>query len=106
MKTDNLKNTFIETLGKVFAFPIAPRRHFFRLMIVSFVLLVVVVSFHMYFFNQILSRNIFQITTVPTSTSPVVNEKKLNEVLLRYENKNQNRLLLQTNPTVVVDPSN
>ncbi len=88
----------------VFSFPIAPYRQFRRLMIGGSILLIAVICVHMYLFQSILSHNIFQSTGIQAPVAPVVNAKKLDSVLSRYEAKSQTRLQLQTNPVSITDP--
>ncbi len=93
------------SLGKIFSFPFAPHRQFRRLTFVAFILLAGSIGVHMYLFHRILSRNIFQVTSAPSNSSAVVNEKKLSSVLSRYKAKSQMRTDLETNPAAVPDPS-
>lgn len=92
-------------IGRIFSFPISPRKQFRRLVFVLIIALAGVVLFHVYLFHRISSRNIFQSTVAPASTAPIINEKKLTDVLSRYEEKSKKRMELQTNPVVVEDPS-
>jgi len=86
-------------------FSVAPRRQFRRLVAVFLIILTLVVLFHMYLFNQLHSQNIFQRTQAAHSNAPVVNEKKLIDVLSRYDAKIKARTELQMNTMVVSDPS-
>jgi hypothetical protein len=92
-------------LKGMFTFPIAPQKHFRRLLLISTLLLVGDVGYHFYFFRQILSHDINQVTATEVTLPTVVNSKKLEGVLLRYEAKNKKRIDLQTTPTAVADPS-
>jgi hypothetical protein len=99
------KSKIKAVFGSVFSFPISPRRQFRRLVFVMFTMLILVIFAHLYLFNRISSHNIFTSTVIPVSTASVINEKKLTDVLTRYEAKNKKRIELQMNPVVVGDPS-
>ena len=99
------KSKFQSALGAFFSFPVSPRRQFRRLMFCLFGMLILIIFGHMYLFNRVASRNIFQSTVVSATTAPVINEKKLGDVLFRYEAKSKKRMEFQMNPIVVSDPS-
>lgn len=70
---------------KIFGFPFAPKKHFKRLVIVSLCLLIVTVGIHVILFQRILSESAFDITGEMEAVT--INEKKLEAVLLKFEEK-------------------
>lgn len=88
----------------VFVFPISPVRQFRRLVIASFILLLVTVGFHLYIFYGVESRSLFGEGQSLLPRAPEVNDKKLTEVLSRYDAKEAVRAKASTMVPVVVEP--
>jgi hypothetical protein len=88
---------------KVFSFGISPYRQFTVLAAVMLSLLACLVGFHMYLFYRIESHDIFQGVPVQAS-APSVNEKRLENVLLRYQAKEAARAAAALKTLAVSDP--
>ena len=90
----------------VFVFPMSSRRQFRRLMIVTSVLLLVSIGFHVYFFRRVESGILFQSpASLPVQTGATVNETKLANVLDRYEKKSTVRAAALSLVPLVAEPS-
>lgn len=95
----------MDSIRKIFFFPMSPRRQFFRLMVVLLVLFLALASFHAYFFYRISSHDIFQTSAVQAPTGPTVNEQKLTSVLSRYDAKEATRATAPALVPPVLEPS-
>ena len=84
----------------------SPRRQFRRLMVAAIVLFVGLVGFHMYLFHRVETQTIFRSgEAAPVVLGQTVNEKKLNAVLARFEDKEKARAEALTLTPAVLEPS-
>lgn len=94
------------SLKNVFVFPSSPHRQFRRLMIVLFIVFIGMVTFHVYYFGQVESDSFFKpAATVDTGGAQVINQKKLDLVLQRFEDKKVTREGISTVTPSSTDPS-
>ena len=105
---DTLKNIprkIKKFIKNIFVFPVSARRQFHRLLVVFFLALVAVIAFHTRFFYQVESESYFQSNTDSTALLQMVNEKKLTDILSRFDAKEKARADISNSTPPVLEPS-
>ena len=106
MKTDkNIFEKFKKAIKGFFVFQISSKRQFSKLMITVFVVFVAVVIIHVRIFSNIQSDGFFKADSAPVAVGQTVNEKKLTNVLARFEEKAKARIVALTVVSPVLEPS-
>lgn len=92
------------SLRSFFSFGISPRRQFRRIVAFSFVVALILVSLHLYFFYRVETHTLFVRDTTPAPVLPNVDASKLNTVLNIYDARAVSRVGALNKVPLVLDP--
>lgn len=99
----NLKNIHLGSIKTLFRFRIAPRKQFTYLIVFIIIVLISSSAFHIFLFRNVLSSDVFSIDT-PATPIQTVDEKKLENVLDRFSEREALRGAILVDIAIPVDP--
>ena len=101
---ENNKKSFA-SMKNIFVFSIAPRKHFKKIITISFFVFLCLGAFDAYVFYQVKYFDLKESDRVEVVPIPVVNENKLKTILNRYDQKAKIQSSVANTLPSIVDPS-